>query len=340
METGMKLLRTRALVAVLSLTAVSGTALAADSGGKLTIMVGGATKIIYLPAKLTEQLGYFKEEGLDVEIQSQPAGVDAENELLAGAVQGVVGFYDHTIDLQSKGKEVEAVVVLGQVPGEVEMVATRSAGQIKSMADIKGKTLGVTGLGSSTNFLTQYLAFRAGVASSQFTVLPVGADTTFIAAIRQGRIDAGMTTEPTVSQLLKTGEAQVLVDLRTAEGTTQALGGLYPASSLYMQRAWVDSHKDQVQKLARAFVKTLHYMKTHSADEIAQKMPKDYYGNNRDLYVKALASSMPMFTADGKMPAGGPETVLKVLASFDPTVKGKHIELSRTYTNAFVDQIK
>jgi NitT/TauT family transport system substrate-binding protein len=69
-------------------------------------------------------------------------------------------------------------------------------------------------------------------------------------------------------------------------------------------------------------------------------MPKDYYGNNRELYVKALAASMPMFTADGKMPAGGPETVLKVLASFDPTVKGKHIELSRTYTNAFVDQAK
>ncbi|MBV8273520.1 MAG: ABC transporter substrate-binding protein [Cupriavidus sp.] len=336
----MKISRTRALAAVLSLLAVSGTALAADDGGKLTIMVGGATKIIYLPAKLTEQLGYFKEEGLDVEIQSQPAGVDAENELLAGAVQGVVGFYDHTIDLQSKGKEVEAVVVLGQVPGEAEMVATKAAGQIRSMADIKGKTLGVTGLGSSTNFLTQYLAFRAGVSSSQFTVLPVGADTTFIAAIRQGRIDAGMTTEPTISQLLKTGEAQVLVDLRTAEGTTQALGGLYPASSLYMQRAWIDTHKDQVQKLARAFVKTLHFMKTHTADEIAQKMPKDYYGNNRDLYVKALGSSMPMFTADGKMPAGGPETVLKVLASFDPTVKGKHIELSRTYTNAFVDQIK
>ncbi len=326
--------------AMLALFAVSGAALAADGGGKLTIMVGGATKIIYLPAKLTEQLGYFKEEGLNVEIQSQPAGVDAENELLAGAVQGVVGFYDHTIDLQSKGKEVEAVVVFGQVPGEAEMVATKVAGQIKSMADVKGKTLGVTGLGSSTNFLTQYLAFRAGVSSSQFTVLPVGADNTFIAAIRQGRIDAGMTTEPTISQLLKTGEAQVLVDMRTVEGTTQALGGLYPASSLYMQRAWVDSHKDQVQKLARAFVKTLRFMKTHTPDEIAQKMPKDYYGNNRELYVKALGASLPMFTSDGKMPAGGPETVLKVLSSFDPTVKGKHIELARTYTNAFVDLAK
>src|SRR5579864_7079055 len=147
--------------------------MAADAS-KITIMVGGITKMIYLPAKLTEQLGYFKDEGLDVELQSQPAGVDAENELLAGAVQAVVGFYDHSIDLQTKGKEVKAIVVFGQVPGEVEMVASKAAGSIKSMADVKGKTLGVTGLGSSTNFLTQYLANLKGVPISQYTVLPVG----------------------------------------------------------------------------------------------------------------------------------------------------------------------
>ena len=65
------------------------TAQAADA--PITIMVGGINKIIYLPAKLTEALGYFKDEGLNVELQSQPAGVDAENQLIAGAVQGVVG---------------------------------------------------------------------------------------------------------------------------------------------------------------------------------------------------------------------------------------------------------
>src|SRR5258706_5254815 len=190
---------------------------------KVTIMVGGMTKLIYLPARLTEQLGYFKDEGLDVELLSQPAGVDAENELLAGGVQAVVGFYDHSIDLQAKGKEVKAIVVFGQVPGEVEMVATQAADSIKSMADVKGKTLGVTGLGSSTSFLTQYLAHLKGLSSSQYTLLPVGADNSFIAAIRQGRIDAGMTTEPTVSQLLKSGDAKVLVDMRSVEGTRAAL---------------------------------------------------------------------------------------------------------------------
>ncbi|SHJ94399.1 ABC transporter substrate-binding protein [Paraburkholderia terricola] len=311
-----------------------------DAPGKIAIMVGGITKLIYLPVFLTEQLGYFKAEGLDVELLSQTAGVDAENELLAGAVQGVVGFYDHTIVLQSKGKEVKSIVVLGQVPGEVEMVSARAADSIKSMADVRGKTLGVTGLGSSTNFLTQYLARLEGVPNSQYTVLPVGADNSFIAAIRQGRIDAGMTTEPTVSQLLKSGDARILVDMRNVEGTRAALGGTYPASSLYVQSAWLDTHLREAAKLARAFVRTLQYLHTHSAEEIAARMPKNFIGNDKALYVSALKASLPMFTADGRMPADGPRTVLKVLSGFNPSVKGRHVDLSRTFTNQFVDEVK
>ncbi|MGF6970144.1 NitT/TauT family transport system substrate-binding protein [Paraburkholderia sp. WC7.3g] len=307
---------------------------AADSS-KITIMVGGITKLIYLPARLTEQLGYFKDEGLDVELLSQPAGVDAENELLAGAVQAVVGFYDHTIDLQTKGKDVKAIVVFGQVPGEVEMVSTKAAETVKSMADVKGKTLGVTGLGSSTSFLTQYLAGQHGIQSTEYTMLPVGADASFIAAIKQGRIDAGMTTEPTVSALQKSGDAKVLVDMRSVEGTKAALGGTYPASSLYVQAAWADSHKAEATKLAHAFVRTMQFIHTHSAEEIAAKMPDDYQ-KDKPLYVSALKASLPMYTADGKMPADGPTTVLKVLSAFNPSVKGKQVELGKTYTNEFV----
>lgn len=313
---------------------------AAQAAEPITIMVGGINKIIYLPAKLTEALGYFKDEGLTVELQSQPAGVDAENQLIAGAVQAVVGFYDHTIDLQSKGKELEAITVFCKVPGEVELVSTKAAPSFKTMADAKGKTLGVTGLGSSTDFLTRYLADRQGVASKDYTLLPVGAGNTFIAAIKQDRIQAGMTTEPTVSELLKTGEAQVLVDLRTEEGSKASLGGLYPAASLYVQNAWADSHKAEATKLAHAFARTMAWIHSHSAEDIAEKMPKDYYGADKALYVSALKASLPMYTTDGRMPAGGPETVLKVLASYKPLVKSKNIDLSKTYTNAFLDAAK
>ena len=312
----------------------------AQASEKITLMVGGISKIAYLPAKLTENLGYFKDEGLDVQLLSEPAGVNAENEMLAGAVQGVVGFYDHSIDLQAKGKEVESVVQFCQVPGEVEIVASKQADKIKSPADFKGKTLGVTGLGSSTDFLTQYMAYKAGLKHGDYSILPVGGGNTFIAAIQQNRIDAGMTTDPTATQLVARGEGKVLIDMRNPESTAKVLGGLYPASSLYMPNAWVSSHKADVQKLVNAFVKTMKFIHTHSAEEIADKMPKDYYGGDKAMYVKALKASLPAFTADGRMPKDGPATVLQVLATFKPQVKAAHIDLSKTYTTAFVDAAK
>src|SRR5450830_1989761 len=256
MKSNFNLNRLFQAIGLASVVLVSSSAMAAD---KVTIMVGGYEKHIYLPAKLAEGLGYFKAEGLDVELLNEGSGVDAENEMLAGAVQGVVGFYDHCVDLQTKGKYVESVVQFSQAPGEVELVSTKHP-EIKSMADLRGKSLGVTGLGSSTNFLSQYLMVKAGVPLGEFTSIPVGAGTTFIAAMTQDKIQAGMTTEPTISRLLKTGEARVLVDMRSIEKTKQALGGTYPAASLYMPTDWVEKNKPTVQKLANAFVKTLKYI--------------------------------------------------------------------------------
>lgn len=241
----------RTLLAAALCTALAATApLVQAADAPITIMVGGINKIIYLPAKLTEVLGYFKEEGLNVELQSQPAGVDAENQLIAGAVQGVVGFYDHTIDLQSKGKEIQAIAVFCKVPGEVELVSTKAdAAGFKSMADAKGgKTLGVTGLGSSTDFLTRYLADRAGVASKEYSLLPVGAGNTFIAAMKQDRIQAGMTTEPTVSQMLKTGDAKVLVDLRTEPDDGDELAARHRHAEVAQRHGGVAVLGDEAQR--------------------------------------------------------------------------------------------
>ena len=322
-------------MSALAIAGLFATTSLAGASEKITIMVGGYEKQIYLPAKLTEALGYFKDEGLDVELLNEAAGVDAENQLLAGAVQGVVGFYDHCVDLQAKGKFVQSVVQFSQAPGEVEVVSNKYP-DVKSLADLKGRNLGVTGLGSSTNFLTLYMASKAGLSGGDIVTVPAGAGATFIAAMQQDQIQAGMTTEPTISRLVKTGEARVLVDLRTVESTRAALGGTYPAASLYMETAWVDEHKDEVQKLASAFVKTLKFINTHSAAEIAEKMPKDFYVGDKDGYVKALEAGKGMFTVDGVMPEDGPKTVLAVLSEFSKNVKGKQIDLSKTYTTEFV----
>jgi NitT/TauT family transport system substrate-binding protein len=337
------------LLALTSLTACANDAASttADTGGgaggkgsgeHVKIMVGGLDKVIYLPAMLTQRLGYFKAEGLDVELLSEPAGVQAETALVSGQVQGAVGFYDHTLDLQVKGKSVESVVQFSQAPGEVEIVSTKAAGGIRSPKDFKGRKLGVTGLGSSTDFLTKYLAVKNGVRVSEFTPVAVGAGPTFISALQKGAIDGGMTTDPTVATILDKKAGRILLDMRTPEGSRKALGGPYPSSSLYMQTDWVNSHKNTVQKLANAFVRTLKWMSTHSASEIADKMPADYSQGNKALYAEAIKSTLPMFTKDGVMPDGGPQTVEKVLKAFNPNIKNARVDLDRTYTTEFAEK--
>ncbi|MFD7070337.1 ABC transporter substrate-binding protein [Streptomyces sp. NPDC059913] len=313
----------------------------AGKGDQVKIMVGGLDKVIYLPAMLTERLGYFEDEGVSVQLLTEPAGVQAETALVSGDVQGTVGFYDHTLDLQVKGKQVESVVQFSQAPGEVEIVSNQAADSLKSAKDFKGKKLGVTGIGSSTDFLTKYLAVSNGVETSEFSPVAVGAGQTFISALQQGSIQGGMTTDPTVATILDKKLGKVLIDMRTPEGSKEALGGLYPSSSLYMRTDWVNSHKETVQKLANAFVRTLKWMSTHSADEIAEKMPADYaQGGGKDLYAQAIKSTLPMFTTDGVMPADGPATVERVLKAFNPNLKDAKVDLAKTYTTEFVDRAK
>ena len=326
--------RALSLVVWLAWAVVTAPVLAADE--PIRIMVGGVEKQIYLPATLAARLGYFGDEGLDVELLTEPSGVHAEDELLAGAVQGVVGFYDHTIDLQAKGKLVLSVVQLGQAPGEVELVATRLAGKVRDLAGLKGLRLGVTGLGSSTDFLSRYLLVSQGLRPDDATLLAVGAGNTFVQALLQQTIDAGMTSEPTASRLLKSGAARLLVDLRTPEQARAALGGLYPAACLYMGSAWVRDHRMQVQKLVNALLRALRYIDSHSAEEIAAQLPEAYLAGDRAQYVSALAAGKTMFTADGRMPAAGPANVLRVQQRVNRLLQGKMIDLGKTYTDEFV----
>ena len=304
---------------------------------QLKIMVGGLSKQIYLPNMLTQQLGYFKQEGLDVTLIDEASGQSSENEVLAGQVDAGSGSYNHTIELQPKGKQMEAVVLMNVAPGEAEIVSAKEAGQIHSVKDLKGKNLGVTELGSGTQTLTTALLHNVGITPDQVHFVPVGAGDTFIAALQQGKIDAGMTTEPTISRILSSGVGKVLVDLRSPQSTQAALGGPYPFICLFMNNSYVNDHKDVVQKLVNAYVKTLKWMHTHTAAEIADKMPPDYYAGNKALYVQALQNQMAIFSPDGVMPTGAPQSVLntEVQSKLIPT--GSQINLSLTYTNEFVN---
>jgi ABC-type nitrate/sulfonate/bicarbonate transport system substrate-binding protein len=125
-------------------------------------MVGGIDKQIYLPYQLAQSLGFYKKYGVNVELSTeQNGGVGAEEAMASGQVDMAGAWYIHTIDFQSKGKDVIDLVQLSGAPGERIMCSPKSG--VKSAADFKGKTMGVTDLGSGTDELTQFLASQKGV---------------------------------------------------------------------------------------------------------------------------------------------------------------------------------
>ncbi len=329
------------LLLILSACGSNSTGTTSSSNGPipLKIMVGGLSKQIYLPNMLTQRLGYFSQEGLNVTLIDEASGQSSENEVLAGQVEAGSGSYNHTIELQAAGKQMECVVQLGIAPGEAEMISTKVASQIHSVADLKGKSLGVTELGSGTQTLTTVLLHNVGVTPDQVHFIPVGAGATFIAAMQQGKIDGGMTTEPTISQVISQGIGKVLVDLRDPQTTQAGLGGPYPFICVFMNNAYVNSHQAVVQKLVNAYVKTLKWMHSHTAAQVADMMPSDYYAGNKTLYVQALQNQLAIFSPDGNMPAGGPQFVLTTEQETNTSVQGKQIDLNATYTNQFTNSV-
>src|SRR5438552_15314486 len=202
-----------AIAAVTLLAACGGTA-APSTGGvqtvSLKIMVGGLSKQIYLPNKLAEALGFFKDQHLDVTLIDEGSGQASEDEVVAGNVDAGSGAYVHPMVLNTQGKKIETICQFGIAPGEAEVVDA-SLSNITSAKDLKGKNLGVTDLGSGTHVLTQAILGSAGVEPTSAKYVAVGAGDTFIAAIQQKKIAAGMPTFPTISRLVNSGKGKILV---------------------------------------------------------------------------------------------------------------------------------
>jgi NitT/TauT family transport system substrate-binding protein len=323
-----------------STPAASGTSAAASSTSAASVptvrmMVGGIDKQIYLPYQLAQNLGFYKKYGVNVELSTeQNGGVGAEDAMASGQVDMAGAWYVHTINFQLKGKAVEDVVQLSGAPGERIMCAKGSG--ITSPAQWKGKSVGVTDLGSGTDQLTLYLAARYHLTTADFSRVGAGAGSTMIAAIEHGKVVCGMTTQPTVVALEKLGIAYSAFDLATTAGVNKWLGGFVPTAGVLALSSYVSTHKDTVQRVVDALVATMHWINTHSAADIANALPPDFVSNSlvtKADYVAALNQDKSQFLPDGMMPASGPTTVLNI-SKLAGVVTGP-VDLSTTYTNSF-----
>jgi NitT/TauT family transport system substrate-binding protein len=240
--------------------------------------------------------------------------------------------------MAAEGRAFVAFVNMLRFPGLVLVTSPQSAGTVTKIGDLKGRIAGVTAAGSSSQMLLTYMLQRSGLSLEDVSITPVGSAATAIAAIEHGKVDAAMVADPAFTIITtRNPGVRVLADLRTAAGVKAAVGAdTYPSSVLYAKAEWIGENRETTSKLARAILRTLQWMHTHSPREIADKTPKAFRGENDALYVDAVKSSMPMFSPDGTMDGKGAEAVKTLLAGSMEKIRAADIDLSKTYTNEFI----
>jgi NitT/TauT family transport system substrate-binding protein len=300
------------------------------------IAVGGKTALYYLPLTITERLGYFKDEGLNVRISDFPGGTRSLEAVVGGSADVVAGAYEHTINMQSRRQNFQAFVLTGAAPQITVALATKLAEKYKSPKDLKGLKVGISAPGSSTNMVINYFVAKGGLKPSDISVVGLGAGASVIAAVDQGRVDAISQTEPAVTLLEKSGKVKVIAETRTPEGTEKIFGGPMPAASLYAPVDFIKKNPNTVQALTNATVRALQWIQQASPQQILNTVPEQYLLGDKAMYLFAFNNVRPAYSKDGYFSEAGAKTTLKALASFNPAVKPEAINLAQTYTNEFV----
>ncbi len=327
----------RLVTSFAALALMSGAALAQS---KVTISVGGAGCLCYLPTMLAQELGEYKKAGVDAEIVDFKGGSQSLTAVIGGSADVVSGYFDHCVNLAAKGQSLVAFVTYDRYPGLVLVVSPKHADEIKSIKDLAGKKVGVSAPGSSTDFFLKYLLKKNGVDPNSTAVIGVGLGATAVAAMEQGQIDAAVMLDPSVTLLQgKFSDLKILSDTRTQKDTQAVFGGDYPGGALYTKADWIAKHPKEVQGLTTAIVNTLNWIHSHSPEEVMAKMPANLVGPDKAGYLSALKNTIPMYSTTGKMDPKGAAAVLAVFSLSSPDVAKANIDVLKTYTNSYVEAV-
>jgi NitT/TauT family transport system substrate-binding protein len=302
---------------------------------KVTVAVGGKNLLYYLPLTIAEQLGYFKAEGLDVTIVDFAGGAKALQAVVGGSADVVSGAFEHTVNMQFKGQPMRAFVLQGAAPQIVLGVNPKTMPNFKSVVDLKGKKIGVSAPGSSTNVMVNFVLAKAGLKPSDVSIIGVGTGNGAVAAMRSGQIDAMSNLDPVITLLQRSGDLKIVSDTRVVAESDKVFGGPMPAGCLYAPQAYLDKNPNTIQALTNAMVRANKWIQTAGAAEIIKAVPESYLLGDRAVYIDAFLAAKKALSPDGMIPPKGADTAFRALASVDDKLAAAKLDLNAVYTNDF-----
>ncbi len=302
---------------------------------KVTIAVGGKNLLYYLPLTIAEQLKYFEAEGLEVEVVDFAGGSRALQAVVGGSADVVSGAFEHTLNMQAKGQPMRAFVLQGRAPQIVLAVSTKTMPNFKSVADLKGKKIGVTAPGSSTNIMANFVLGKAGIKPADVSFVGVGASSGAVAAMRSGQIDAISNLDPVITILQREGDIKIISDTRDPAESEKVFGGPMPAACLYAPVSFVEKNPNTAQALASAIVRANKWIQRAGASEVIKVVPESFLLGDRAVYIDAFLKAKAALSPDGVFPDAGSATALRALVSVDEKLSSAKLDLRSNYTNDF-----
>lgn len=279
---------------------------------KTTMATGGKGALVYLQPAVAEYAGFFKEEGLDIEVQDTKGGADAAKALIGGSVDFASMAVDHTIKAKTQGVDLVVLALYTRYTGVSLLVHNKHKDKVKTPRDLKGLKVGVTSKGSGTHLALNATLVKFGLKPDDVEVVAVGTST-MPAAFENGTIDATMNADPYITLLVQQGKGYIIYDLTQTRDTLDLYGSDYPFTALVTRKEVLQKNPEAVQRMVNALAKAIKFVASKKPAEIAAVLPKEFKQPDEALYLAALAHSQPALSPDGLVDARGIETVIKSL---------------------------
>jgi sulfonate transport system substrate-binding protein len=328
----MKMLAALALVVLAS--TLAGPSLA---GEPVTLAYPQLGSMAQLPWQVALGLKYFEEQGLDPKGFNFESGGKSVAALIGGSAEFAANALEHAIKAKTQGKDLVYVYSSTRLPAWGLAVSTAHRSDVKTVADLKGKIVGVSGIGVASHVLLNYMLVKAGVDPKDVKIVAVGIST-LPPALEGGKIVAGMAAEPFFSRMVHKGTAFSLGNMSTLKDTVAILGGEYAFSGAITRPDVIEKKPHVVQKVVTALVKASHFIQTKSPEEIAAAVPPDLVGDRAE-FVETVRATKESFTPTGLVSQNAVDTLMKVLAAFPDVFKpGQKVDVASTYDMRFVRQ--
>lgn len=287
------------------------------------------------PSYLAEWLGFYRAEGVDVSIAQISGASKVLEAVIGGSADVGGGVYEQTIQMAAEGREVVSFISFLRSPN---FALAALPERVKSVAELRGKTVGVSSPGSPSQFYLNRILKSAGLQATDVSTVAVGMGSTAMAALEHGQVDAAMLFGSAITALQsRRPDFVMIIDTRTVDGLRKVFGvDNYPASCLLARGDWLKANPEAAHRMARAVLRSLAWIREHSAEEILAQIPSEFRVGDSAAELEAIRLAKPLYSLDGRIDADSAQTVRTVLAESLDRIRDAKIDVAKTYSNEYV----